>query len=233
MCSRSLIFQASTPIIRCNWRAKLELVVGQFHFGNVALRRFMAPWLGPLRTACWNCCRLRFSDSVADENATPVEDNLTSPRVIADNILLAVRYSGIAAYGCVVVESSGVSSVHSVVPVPWCEVCNFVAAPTESCLVNPIPSVYVPEELRILSDNRGGVVRRILLLINDGTETPKIPFCSSAFIAPHPHEKERRTAFRGEGKGATRDDATRSAIGEGIERYALDLAPFDANLRFI
>lgn len=184
---------------------------------------FYGPLAEPLRTACWNCCRLRFSDSVSGGNGMPAEDDLTSPKVVADNVLLAVRYPAVAAYGCVVVDGSGVSSVHSVVPVPWCEVCNFAVAPAESGLVPPIHSVHVPEELRILADTRAGVIRRILFYDSDGYEAPTIPLCCTALIAPHSHGNDRRTTYSGEGKGATRDDAARSAIGEGIERYAASI----------
>jgi len=184
---------------------------------------FYGPLAEPFQTACWNCCRLRFSDSVSGENEAPGEDDVTSPKVLANNVLLAVRYPGVAAYGCVVAEGSGVSSVHWVVPVPWCGVCNFAAPPTASCLVHPINSVHVPEELRILADTRAGVVRRMFFFDSDGSDAPAIPLCCTALIAPHPHQNERKTAFRGEGKGATRDDAARSAIGEGIERYAASI----------
>jgi ribosomal protein S12 methylthiotransferase accessory factor len=184
---------------------------------------FYGPLAEPFRTACWNCCRLRFSDSVSGKNEAPAENDLTSPKVVTDNVLLAVRYPGVAAYGCVVAEGGGVSSVHSVLPVPWCEVCNFAGAPADSCFVPPLHSVHVPEELRILADTRGGVVRGILLYDSDGSEAPTIPLCCTALIAPHSHENEQQTTFRGEGKGATRDDAARSAIGEGIERYAASI----------
>ena len=65
---------------------------------------FYGPLAEPLHTACWNCCRLRFSDSVSGENEAPAEDDVTSPKVVADNVLLAVRYPGVAAYGCVVAD---------------------------------------------------------------------------------------------------------------------------------
>lgn len=184
---------------------------------------FYGPLADPLHTACWNCCQIRFADSVSGNNDAPDDDDLTAPKVLADNVLLAVRYPDAAAYGCVVVDDSKSSSVHSVVPVPWCAVCNFGAVHAESRLVPPIHSMHVPEELRILADTRGGVVRRLLFYDGDGTEAPTVPFCCTALIAPPGDANERQTALRGEGKGATRDDAARSAIGEGIERYAASM----------
>jgi len=192
-------------------------------FWRHGVETFYGPLCDPRRTACWNCCRLRFSDSISRDTNTTEGDELASAKVITDNVVLALRYPDVAAFGCVVVDSGGVSSVHTVVPVPWCEVCNFGTTPVDSRIVPSLYSEHVPQDLRMLADTRGGVVRRVLLFDSDGTEAPTIPVCASAVIAPHPHLNERRDSFSGEGKGATRVDAVRSAIGEGTERYAASI----------
>jgi ribosomal protein S12 methylthiotransferase accessory factor len=66
-------------------------------------------------------------------------------------------------------------------------------------------------------------VRRILLFDCDGSDAPILPICCTALIAPHSYGNKRELAHKGEGKGATQDDAARSAIGEGVERYAASI----------
>jgi ribosomal protein S12 methylthiotransferase accessory factor len=179
------------------------------------------PLVEPRRTACWNCCRQRFFDSLSGEQEA-IEDDAMIAKVIADNAVLAVRYPNVAGYGCVLVDDGRVSSLHSVVPMPWCEVCGLVT-PRELRLTPLTHSLHVPEQLRGLADARGGIVRRVLLYEGDGTEAPSVPFCCTAVIAPYWDGTGSHFGCHGEGKGATRAEAVLSAIGEGIERYAASL----------
>jgi ribosomal protein S12 methylthiotransferase accessory factor len=179
---------------------------------------FYGPFTEPDQTACWNCCRLRFADSVSDEN--DAIDDATTAKVIADNTILAIRYPGIAAYGCVLVDDGSKSSLHSVTPMPWCSVCGAAVRSGEPRLSPVTISLHVPEDLRILADPRGGIVRRLLLFEGDGGEAPRVPICCSAAIGPYEDENTSHPGFAGEGKGATREEAVRSAIGEGVERYS-------------
>jgi ribosomal protein S12 methylthiotransferase accessory factor len=57
----------------------------------------------------------------------------------------------------------------------------------------------------------------------NGAEAPRLPYCCSAVIAPFQYRGEQQPTFTGEGKGATPEDATRGAIGEGIERYSASI----------
>ena len=184
---------------------------------------FYGPLVEPLRTACWNCCRLRFSDSISGDDDSFVEDDPTTARVVADNVFLAVRYPDVAAYGCLVVDDGRTSSLHSVVPMPWCETCGVAVGSSASRLAPLTHSVHVPEELRILADTRGGVLRQVFLYESSGAEAPSVPLCCSAVIGSYQDGTRSHPGFQGEGKGATREDAVRSAIGEGVERYAASL----------
>lgn len=183
---------------------------------------FYGPLVEPGRTACWNCCRLRFSDSLAGEYGA-VEDDATTAKVIADNVLLAIRYPQVAGYGCLVAGNGQMSSFHSVVPMPWCEICGAAITQAAARLAPLTHSLHVPEELRILADPRGGIVRRLFLYEGDETGAPRMPLCCSASIASYQDGVRSYPEINGEGKGATRDEAVRSAIGEGIERYAASL----------
>ena len=183
---------------------------------------FYGPLVEPLRTACWNCCRLRFSDSLSGDDSF-VDDDATTATVIADNVFLAVRYPDVAAYGCLVVDDGRTSSLHSVVPMPWCEICGAAGESRASRLAPLTQSLHVPEELRVLADTRGGVLRRLFLYESKGPDAPSVPLCCTAVIGPYQDTTRSHDGLQGEGKGATLEDAVRSAIGEGVERYAASL----------
>lgn len=72
-------------------------------FWRHGVETFYGPLCDPRRTACWNCCRLRFSDSISRDTNTTEGDELASAKVITDNVVLALRYPDVAAFGCVVV----------------------------------------------------------------------------------------------------------------------------------
>lgn len=181
------------------------------------------PLVDPLRTACWNCCRLRLSDSLAGEDHELVEDDLTRARIIAENVFLAVRYRDVAGYGCVVIDNGQTSSLHSVVPMPWCQVCGAAPAAAAARLAPLTHSLHVPQEFRVLADPRGGIVRQLILHDGNEAESLPMPLCCSALIGSYQDGTRSHPEINGEGKGATRADAVRSAIGEGIERYAASL----------
>jgi ribosomal protein S12 methylthiotransferase accessory factor len=202
------IHQSGTPSISL-WRQGSET--------------FYGPVAEPQWTACWYCFRRRFADSLNSLESQPVEsaEEKIAARIIAENALLAIRYPDIAAYGCVLTEDSETTMLHSVLPMPWCEVCGGVVDPSRlTILAN---SVHVPEDLRILADSRGGIVRKLLIFESNGHEAPAVPECCSVAIAPFESAELSNPGFNGEGKGATREDALRGAIGEGVERYAASL----------
>ena len=177
------------------------------------------PLAMPGDTACWNCCHLRFRDSTPLDSAP--FDEKTTARILADNISLILRFPALSPYGCVLVESTDSSSLHTIVPVPWCEVCGVDAEPSR--VPTMTRSELIPEELRILSDPRGGLIRHVWIFESDGIDSPALPVCASALVAPKPGDTAGRPASQGEGKGATREEAVRGAIGEAIERYAASL----------
>ena len=130
------------------------------------------------------------------------------------------RYPQVAAFGAIVIDNGLRSSVHMVVPMPWCDVCggaSFIEPMARSQLTT---SQVVPHELCILADERGGIVRHIFLTSSNGKENLAIPKCCTATIAPYKDDRMETPALTGEGKGITVDDAIRSAIGEGLERYS-------------
>lgn len=195
---------------------------------------FYGPLAEPGRTACWYCCRQRFSDSIAGEAHQMRDEDPGAARIVAENVALATRYPEIAGFGWVLAEDAHGSALHSVLPMPWCDVCGGEIQPRASSQASVTRSTLVPEELRILADLRGGVVRRLLVFDSDGADAPAVPTCCSAVIGPY-EGWVSRPEFNGEGKGATKEAAVRSAIGEGVERYAASLwdpsslryAPFD------
>jgi len=66
-------------------------------------------------------------------------------------------------------------------------------------------------------------VRKLLIFDAGQTDLPVVPHCSSAVIGPYHGRDVSVPTFSGEGKGPTQEDAIRSAIGEGIERYAASI----------
>jgi ribosomal protein S12 methylthiotransferase accessory factor len=184
---------------------------------------FFGPWAEPLRTACWNCCLLRFSDTLAPGDSDLVEADAATTRAVAENVVLAVRYPQLTAYGCVVADDGFASALHSVLPMPWCEVCGGAAELTAFHSASATQSVVVPEDVRVLADTRGGIVRRLLVFAGDSADAPALPVSASALVGGYRQGAVWRPAFTGEGKGATRESAVRSAIGEGIERYSASL----------
>lgn len=179
---------------------------------------FYGPISDPGATACWNCARLRLADSIDNGTNEIIEDEEGAAKIVADNTLLALRYPDVAGYGCLVAETNGEPSLLSIVPMPWCDVCGGVVDPLRvACLTH---SVQLPENVRVLADPRGGVVRRLFIFQNEGLDMPAVPNCCSVEIAPFKDEWISNSSSNGEGKGATYDEAMKGAIGEGLERYA-------------
>jgi ribosomal protein S12 methylthiotransferase accessory factor len=181
---------------------------------------FWGPIVDPGRTACWNCCRLRLADSGFGDASESVDADPATARIVATNVLLGARYPHVAAYGCVLVEVGGSSSLHSILPMPWCQTCGGAAALKRSRDFGIAHSPHVPASLRVLADPLAGVVRKVMIFTGDGKQAPAFPSCCSVVVAPYQDERRARPGFTGEGKGATVQDAVMSAIGEGVERYA-------------
>jgi ribosomal protein S12 methylthiotransferase accessory factor len=181
---------------------------------------FLGPWCEPGRTACWNCCRVRFSDLPPKQGDAPAGSDAALIRAVAENVLLALRYPDLAPYGCVLADGEHTAALHSVVPLPWCGVCGGAAQMRGAALSACAHAASIPDELAGLADARGGVVRQVALFDTDG---PSVPICASAHVGPYENGDRSSPSFTGEGKGATQEAAVRSAIGEGIERYSASL----------
>ena len=184
---------------------------------------FLGPWTEPLRSACWNCSRLRFSDLLAADDAGSVAVDPATIRAVVENVVLALWYPQLTAFGCVLVDDGDGAALHSVVPMPWCTVCGGAAKFQDLFATSRLPNPLVPEELSVLADARGGVLRRLLIFAGDHEVAPTTPVCASAHVGPYAQGDTSRAVFTGEGKGATQDAAVRSAIGEGVERYSASL----------
>jgi ribosomal protein S12 methylthiotransferase accessory factor len=73
-------------------------------------------------------------------------------------------------------------------------------------------------EQRLVSEHCG-LLRRLHRVYKDPAE-PEIPFIYRAEIANHQFlDRPKTTPLSASGKGATEDDAKRSALGEAVERY--------------
>jgi ribosomal protein S12 methylthiotransferase accessory factor len=181
---------------------------------------FLGPITAPGGAACWNCARQRLADSL-DHDIGAVDDDPALAKAVAENIIVAIRYPDVAGYGCLVALGKS-DSLHSILPMPWCATCGGIAKSRRWVPINH--SLLVPEELRVLADSRGGVLRHLFIFEGDGNDTPAMPICASAVMArPQLWHNRKESDLQGEGKGATREEAVFGAIGEGVERYAASL----------
>lgn len=193
--------------------------IRSFPLWRIADETFLGPWTEPLHTACWNCCVSRLG---LNANGDELGEDEATTRAVAENIILAARHPHLLAPGCVVTDR-GKSELHSVLPMPWCDVCGGAAQLDTLGVAHLRQSSIVPSELQLLADTRGSVVNRVLVFEGDTNDAPAMPFAASALVGPYRHGTQSRRNFSGEGKGGTRDGAIRSAIGEAIERYAASI----------
>jgi ribosomal protein S12 methylthiotransferase accessory factor len=180
---------------------------------------FLGPISAPGWTACWNCARQRLADSLSDDIGV-VDDDLALAKAVAENVILAIRYPDVAGYGCLVAVGQS-NSLHSILPMPWCATCGGITKCRRWTPINH--SLLVPEGLRLLADPRAGVIRHLFVFEGDGNDTPAMPICASAVMDQPQLRQMGKSNLQGEGKGATREEAVLSAIGEGVERYAASL----------
>lgn len=180
---------------------------------------FLGPLTTPGCTACWHCARQRLLDSLSPDVGR-VDDSADLAQAVARNVILALRYPNIAGFGCLVVNGPP-ASLHSVLPVPWCPTCGGIAFGSLCAPINH--SLLIPEALRLLSDPRAGVVRKLFVAVG-GEDLPTLPISASAVVAcPALFQRSAGTSLQGEGKGSNRHEAISGAIGEGVERYAASI----------
>ena len=181
---------------------------------------FLGPITAPGRAACWHCARQRLANSLS-RNIGAVDDDPALAKAIAENVILAIRYPEVAGYGCLVAIGQS-SSLHSVLPMPWCATCGGIPRSTRWAPINH--SLLVPQGLRLLADPRAGAIRHLYVFEGGDNDMPAMPICASCVMAPVPlRHVGNESMLQGEGKGSTREEAVLSAIGEGVERYSASL----------
>ena len=179
---------------------------------------FVGPLTIPGKTACWRCAHSRLLDSLGEGAEAALADAAVA-QVVRDNVILGLRFPGVAGYGCLVAEGKS-SAVHAILPVPWCSTCG---GPQDAGYAWINHSIVVPRPTRVLADPRAGVIRQLLVFDGTANDLPAVPACASALIALPGTRGRTQDFLRGEGKGATSGEAILGAIGEGLERYSASL----------
>lgn len=171
----------------------------------------------PGRSACWDCllCRLGLPPESL-KSVTPLPD--AAIHALADNLWVEQQFPQVAAEHCITVAANGPPSLHVALPVPGCPNCTGALGRPWNGL-STLREPLVPPELMVLADRETGVLRELLVYKPTNPRLPAFPICASArLVLPEIHGKPHK--IRGEGKGATPEEAVISAIGEGLERYA-------------
>ncbi len=230
----------------------------------------VGPLVIPGQTACWNCFRLRQAANVSQpedernfqeavlQNPAPLRPRAylaSMPPLVGQLVALeAVKFLVAGAsplVGRVLIHDliDPESALHTVVRVPWCEICGQAQVwsragspsappagdpsitgaqrPVETRQERKAPNldrVTEPGELRDLLhgcvDSRVGIVNR-LAVPRPKVNEPQLPFFSYAILSTYSQTRHREWQPElGFGKGLTRVDAALSAVGEAIERYS-------------
>jgi ribosomal protein S12 methylthiotransferase accessory factor len=185
--------------------------------------RFYGPLTWPGDIGCVACCRARMSDTLEGPGAPLSSQDPQAVRTVVEHVLLQLRFPRVAGPGWFVVDDGTRADPHRPVPMPWCDVCGGAEGSARSTSPALTQSTVVPQDLRMLADTRAGIVRRLFLIEAGKDAAPELPISCSASIAAITTRGWTRPAISGEGKGATREAAVRSAVGEGIERYSAAL----------
>jgi ribosomal protein S12 methylthiotransferase accessory factor len=267
-----LVMGAFAPDALPSWLALARLChssgttsISGFLQGHEAV---IGPLVLPGRTACWNCFRLRqIANAASPKDERSVHDALIEHRApprprayLATMPPLVGQLLALEVVKFLVARSSPLtgrvlfhdligteSALHSVVRVPWCEVCG--GGPARVAEAVPIPPTTTelppgsprmesnahgghdklddaegPDELcdllRGWVDTRVGVVQG-LVVARPKPDEPQLPFLGSAVLSAYGEVHHRRWQPRGgTGKGLTRGEAEISAFGEAIERYS-------------
>jgi ribosomal protein S12 methylthiotransferase accessory factor len=219
--------------------------------------------LGPVAiaasTPCWNCWRLR---SLANKPRADVELALheallrvrppSRNREVLPSMLSPIghlaaveivkqlsQFTPSSLVGRVFVQNMVTfeSSLHTVVRLPWCDVCggasrnlDLAREPPGTLSRHPFDLIEDVDELSRqlggLVDSRTGIVRFVSFPAPEAGE-PDLPIVSTAVLASDPRHPAAAPEM-GSGKGLTRSEAMLGAVGEAIERYSASLyAPRD------
>jgi ribosomal protein S12 methylthiotransferase accessory factor len=219
------------------------------------LKAIIGPAVLPGETACWDCARLRClanSREPAAEHALHASLLSERPRRRASLHLsptagllghalahlamgLLVDLRGSPLLGRLFVRDlvTMQASFHTVLPMPWCDVCG--GARSEG--ISPegfgvgLDTARDPSELRRMLagvlDERTGIVQRLMLEAPSPTTFPEAPRTATATLSTFtdgrhaPHRCGGKPEV-GAGKGVTALDALVRAVGEAVERYSAE-----------
>jgi ribosomal protein S12 methylthiotransferase accessory factor len=215
------------------------------------LSAVIGPAVIPGRTACWNCCRLRqlacsAPDQLEADHALHASLLAERPRSRVRTYLgpMAAVLGQTLALEALKLLSGGVPSgllerirvqdlvslgttSHSVLQMPWCDVCGGAALRRSSAAVRfteRLDAARDPAQFRELFawllDGRTGIIRRLALKAPSALD-PDLPVQSAAFLGAYTEGtyRQRLTHF-GSGKGLSAVEAMVGAVGEAIEHYA-------------
>ena len=214
--------------------------------------------LGPVVTAgstpCWNCWRLRSLVNKAHvESEIALDEALlrARPRRRARELLPSMvlplghmaavevikelsHFTQSSLVGRVFVQNMVTfeSSFHTVVRLPWCDVCGGASHRSDSAREPPAnrsrfqidlsQSVEeITSRLGGVVDSRTGIVRLVAFPAPEAGE-PDLPIVSTAILASDPRQPTAPPEI-GSGKGMTKSEAMVGAVGEAIERYSASL----------
>lgn len=226
----------------------------------------IGPFVIPNETACWNCLRLRRlgteqSQEVAhilekstleSQKTRRARSMLSSMAVITGQQLamevnkVLLRFTPCDLDSKVNVQNlvTRKSDTHTIIPMPWCDVCGqnhtlpgsptisdkpatyaamSAVSPYTSEKPNPLNSITTLEELKSLFsgwiDSKTGVIRQLTGHVDS---LPDFPRTASAGLSSFTvgDFDPRSTGQIGSGKGLDDISAHISAIGEAIERYS-------------
>jgi ribosomal protein S12 methylthiotransferase accessory factor len=221
------------------------------------LDAIVGPVVVPGQTPCWNCSRLRLlanSDhpeafhalhaSLLSQRPKPRPATYLAPMAPLLGHLLALEavkvlsnYAPSQLMGRLLVQNLVTlrTTVHTVVRVPWCDVCGGPPPrggphsdrgneQEEAANGLRLDLVGEPRDLRALLagwvDPRTGIIRRLTVEVPEPTE-PEMPIVSTAVLAAYPEKAVtgEKPAI-GSGKGGTAVEAMVGAVGEALERYS-------------
>lgn len=219
------------------------------------LEALIGPAVLPGESACWSCARLRRlanSREPAAEHA--LHESLLSERprrrapahlsptagligcslaVLAAELLAEPRESRLVGRLLVRDLVTLRASLHTVLRMPWCDVCGGARSggiSPEGSGVD-LAAVRDPSELRRMLagivDERTGIVQRLMLDASAPAMFPEAPRTATATLSVYtdgrrpPHRCGGKVEV-GSGKGVTAVDAMVRAAGEAVERYSAE-----------
>jgi ribosomal protein S12 methylthiotransferase accessory factor len=214
------------------------------------------PLVIPGKTPCWNCTRLRILANAQKPEVThslqaallqerpkprvstylPAMTSLLGQLLGIEAVKHVTRYGASTLAGNQLLQNviSLETSRHSILRMPWCEVCGGAiqhAAPSGGPALNPdapaspiLEEAASPEQLREMLrgvvDERTGIVSQLVVHPAEVDE-PEIPItCSAGLCAYTDGHYRDKTPEIGSGKSLSVVGAMIGAAGEGVERYS-------------